>query len=267
MNVIPPTIFILFKIAFHLLISLPSFTKMSIEDFSDFPRKTYSACSPVSNTASDAVIVFVHGRNSNSEQFKKVIQYLERQSEESNLSNFTTLNSKKYHLIPINLGPTAYTTFIEDADTLTSILQAITQPIILIGVSKGGVICMEFASRNDERIKAVVTISSPLKGTLATFPFEYLPESYNVVANEFKYRGDVVTKLQNKVEKGYKGSIFHVVPTYDHLIVPSSSSYYESTPSSCIYEYKGYDNHCLIQNNDEVLVFLNNVIQKVDVSY
>lgn len=248
---------------YHLVVTTPSFSKLGLDDFYEFPRKTYSVSSPASNPDADIVIVFVHGRNSNNRQFKRVIEHLENQSERDLQSSSVTMSAKKYQLLTVDLGQTAYTTFKEDADTLASIIQSITIPIMLIGVSKGGVTCMELASRGDDRIKSVLTISSPLKGTKAVLPFEYLPESYGVVASEFKYEGNVIRDIQNRVQKTYKGDIFHVVPSYDHLIIPTSSAYYETTPKDNIYQYNGYDNHCLIQSNPEVLEFIKKAILAV----
>jgi hypothetical protein len=46
--------------------------------------------------------------------------------------------------------------------------------------------------------------------------------------------------------------IYHIVPTWDHLIVPTSSAKYPSTPKNNIFYYEGYYNHIVITYDNEI---------------
>ena len=51
--------------------------------------------------------------------------------------------------------------------------------------------------------------------------------------------------------------VYHIVPKWDHLIIPTTSARYDDTPESHIYYYNGSDyGHCGIAYNDEVALII-----------
>lgn len=165
------------------------------------------------------VVVFVHGRNGHHADLLTLI---------NNLQNI----SQKYYLRVVNLGPTGNTLIEEDIVTLKNELEPyINCNIILVGMSKGGVtVATYLLTMNDKRIKGVITISSPVMGTEVASAFACNSNVYKGLR-----RNNQLSLSMN--EKAINKPIYHIVPTWDHLIIPNDGSYYPNTNKNNIYHY------------------------------
>jgi hypothetical protein len=118
--------------------------------------------------------------------------------------------------------------------------------IILIGLSKGGLVCATAYAMNSMKIKKVITICSPLKGTRSCDL--YLPKILDIInGNLDSVRNDLgfcsstssnTLNLLADTEVNYK-NIFHIVPTYDHMIYPSTAALYPFVPNDNVFIYTG----------------------------
>lgn len=180
------------------------------------------------------VIVLVHGRN-------------------GHYSNFNTLmfNLKKqlsHDIVAVDLGYNRYTTIDTDVSRLCSAIEPLENcKITLVGMSKGGLVVMRYATTmNDSRVQNVITISAPLRGTLVT---KFLP-SNSSEHKELGYNSKISTEITGAIDDSY--AVYHIVPRWDYIIIPTSSTYYETTDKDHIYFYKGYYSHLGIPFSTEV---------------
>ncbi|MBJ7449942.1 MAG: hypothetical protein JHC93_06240 [Parachlamydiales bacterium] len=92
----------------------------------------------------------------------------------------------------------------------------------LIGASRGGVVAAYFTEFVAEDIgidvKAVVTIGSPLSGTLCA---NVLPR---VVARDMGYRSSFIIKLREKILENCKTHYYHIATRTDPVIIPYHSA-------------------------------------------
>jgi pimeloyl-ACP methyl ester carboxylesterase len=153
-----------------------------------------------------------------------------------------------YKIRMVNIGNTRNTSIDTDVIRLEEELKMYPMcEIILIGLSKGGVVGARYAMTvQDERIKKVITISSPLRGTWIT---KVLSKN-SVIHKELGYGSELVRNMNN-VEK-FPVSIYHIVPRWDHLIIPTRSAAYSSTDPNNIYYYTGFYNHMGITHSVDV---------------
>ena len=196
---------------------------------------------PLSN---ENVILCVHGRNGSHADFIPLIDNIRKLHpsgeylyDDYDKDNFVVIDRLDYYLRTVDLGPTAHTTIDEDVKTLSDHIDRMYEncSITLVGVSKGGVVVMRYLTEmGDPTIKNVITISSPIRGTMAASLLD--PESS--VAKNLGYANPVVRQIEEK-RKSARAKIYHVVPTWDQLIVPASSARYDDTPDSQIYHYDG----------------------------
>lgn len=218
---------------FHTIMTLPSTIYHGLGHC--YNRVTHSK--PIlPNVTHTNLIVFVHGRNGQPADFKGLTD---------NLQSLTD----KYTFVTVGLGKTGYTSIDTDALKLQEqIKQYIGCNITLVGLSKGGVTVMRYATKyNDDRITRVITISSPIKGTYVAHAF---PET-SEVRKGLGYNNDIVKEtiaLKNKLNI----SIHHIVPLWDGLVVPVDSAQYDDTPAENIYYYNGTYSHAGITFNPEV---------------
>jgi hypothetical protein len=131
--------------------------------------------------------------------------------------------------------------------------------IILIGHSKGGLVVSRYAAtKNDDRIKKVITISSPLRGTklVNLFVNKEAPE-YKI----FSYNNDIARQTEALI-KEKDIDFYHVVPGCDHVIIPDTAAMYESTHKEHIYNYGGCEySHVGILANPDVGEYILRWIQ------
>ena len=227
---------IFFTIVVHFTVTCPS------EFFHALLKKYYVYALPqkdIKSTINKNVVVFVHGRNGSPVDFKPLIDNIKAKSEiiEGNEDTILLENSDVCALRTINLGNTAYTSVEQDIESLKLQLLAYHNcNITLVGLSKEGLVVMGYASlKNDPRIKKVITISSPLKGTYISHLF---PQT-SVVRQSLGF-GSIISRDIEAAKKSLTIPIYHVVPTWDWLIVPTESAYYNDTPASNIYKYEGF---------------------------
>jgi hypothetical protein len=184
------------------------------------------------------VIVFVHGRNGWYTDFEGFIRTLTNHDIQSydRATGSIQLANEIYYLRSSNLGETGYTTIDADVATLRNqIKNYLDCKLILIGHSKGGLVASRYASNmEDDRIEKIITVSSPLTGSLVVNMF-YPKES--PVYQSLSYRNDISLETETKIERSAV-DIYHIVPGCDHLILPKTSAYYKSTPKEKIYHYE-----------------------------
>jgi len=113
--------------------------------------------------------------------------------------------------------------------------------IILIGLSKGGVVVARYVTTIcDKRIKKVITISSPLHGTIMT---ELLPKD-SLIHRDIGYLSELVRNTAAAITQ-CSVPIYHIVPRWDHIII-------RSTDSDNIYHYTGFYSHMGITHSHEI---------------
>ena len=207
----------------HILRTLPSIVYHGL--LRKYYRLTYPTLTNCILT-NKHIIMFVHGRGGHSNDFIPLIE------------NLKPLVSDEYHFKTIDLGDTRTTSVDEEAHKIKEVLALyIDCQITLIGLSKGGLDILYYINNiPDKRIRAAITISSPLKGTKIT---SVLPED-SITHKELGFQSDLTTKLYNKE---YKIPVYHVVPKWDHMIIPTSSAGYVHTNPSHIYYYNGSYSH------------------------
>jgi triacylglycerol esterase/lipase EstA (alpha/beta hydrolase family) len=176
------------------------------------------------------VIVCIHGRGGHPSDFQHLI---------GKLQLYTNHKFLAFHL------NNSHTKVSEDALTLKELLDPLMnqiKSIVLIGLSKGGLIAIKFAL-NCNLVKKIITVSSPLNGT-------YIANNYPFCSNtrkELAYNSDLTQELREQ-SKGLE--IYSIVPKFDHMIIPTDSSYY---PHSTTYFYTGHYSHAGIIYAPEVI--------------
>lgn len=224
-------------IVVHFTVTLPSFIVEGT--YNTYRRCAYSEMRPTIQHTTN-LIVCVHGRGGHSSNFNPLID---------NLRN----RGLSHDVVAFNLGDTRGTSVQTDAqvlhDKLTQFIQANqSYDITLMGLSKGGLVAIYYANNfsfPNVKVTRIITISSPLQGTRAANIF---PQD-SVTYKELGYHNDFVIELANNLPNV---PLYHVVPLWDHVIIPTSAAKYETTPDSQIYYYQGYLNHIAIPYSPEV---------------
>lgn len=207
--------------ATHLLITLPSLIyHTTINKYAYY----FGGDPIIDNENKDIreVIIFVHGRGGFRTDFHPLI---------NNLKNIPFI------LKAINLGDTRDTSIDEDCLKLHEELEPYEgYNIILVGLSKGGMVVAKYPLLyKDKRIEKIITISAPLKGThIASFAI-FSP----ITKKELMCGSDICKEIQQNSTI----PMYHVVPKYDHMIVPNNSAKLDDTPEDNIYYYDGYYAH------------------------
>jgi len=199
------------------------------------------------NLDSQNVIMFVHGRNGHSADFKPLIDNIKQLT--NSVYNPITINNTSYHLASVNLKNTGYASIDEDVDKLKEELMSYNNcSITLVGLSKGGITIMRYlTTQNDQRIKKVITISSPIKGTYIGNLFPESSVVFQGLSHDNKISQEIIV-AKNKLNV----PIHHIVPTWDHLIIPASNAAYDDTPEENIFRYDGmwYGHVGICENGD-----------------
>lgn len=188
------------------------------------------------------VVVFVHGRNGYFTDPYPLMDNLHdllnvnHRDQSPKAINLQYLIDEKYYLRTVYLEETANTFIEEDMEKLKEELKVYENcSIILVGISKGGVTVANcYVLAGDKRIKKAITISSPLLGTqiASAFPND------SAVYKALSYQNDQVKT--NELAAKQFGHLYHIVPRFDHLIIPTTAAYYETTPKERIYHYEGF---------------------------
>ena len=190
----------------------------------------------------NSTVVYIHGRGGHPSDF-----------------DYITRNSC-FHSICIDLGNTRHTSVDEDTEELQKFLQNIDEntKLILVGYSKGGLVATRYIQKynDDKRISGVITLSSPLRGTQST----HLLSPTSVAHKDMGHNSELTIELNNMVTDI---PIYHVVPTYDHLIIPSSSTFFDSTPNTRIYNYRVFYNHATLTFARDIINQVENWIKEI----
>lgn len=209
------------------------------------------------------VIVFVHGRNGKVTDFIRTVENIVALSDggvvdgewdigsdeiDSFQNKVVRLGGEDYALRIVNLGATGNTSIAQDSAALRKAIKKFEDcNITLVGMSKGGLVCVDYSSRfADRRIKKIITISSPMRGTKSAL---FFPDG-SVVHENLGFGTETINAIMNNKPNL---PIYHIVPTWDHLIIPLWSAKYEDTPEDRIFEYKSnVCGHGNIQTNIQV---------------
>lgn len=151
------------------------------------------------------------------------------------VSNFSELELDD-PMLYVNLGDNYNNTVEQDLDiTMKFLKNTEAKEIILIGMSRGGLVAAE-ASLRDLRIKKVITIASPLRGTCAV---NYLRPILKKNLHEMELNSDMCKRLESKIDKS---KFYHVVNKYDFFVYPPENSHYD-VPDDHIHVYSGKLSH------------------------
>lgn len=233
--------------AWHLLLTLPSFGYHgSLNLYRRFV--SWPANPPLPRIAfGQNVVVFVHGRGGHPSQFDTTIW------------NLKSILPTSYLLQTVNLGNTFSTKLDSDVAMLEQELKIYSNcNLILVGVSKGGLICLRYlATKSDPRIQKVISISSPLQGTQATS----LTSPSSLVHQELGYQSPITQETYKLLTKDQlEHQIYHIVPKWDYLIIPNTAAAYPDTNPDHIYQYEGYYSHIVIPHSVEIANILSKFI-------
>lgn len=185
------------------------------------------------------IIMFVHGRNGHSSNFDPLIKNLEKLG-------------VTHQMISINLGRNGATSVLEDTLILHNLVKEFeNRNIILVGMSKGGLVVLNYiASYPSNNISKVITIASPLNGTMIA---DYLLPSTHISRIEFGWQSLFTQNLKEKLP--YNIPIYHIVPDWDHMIIPNYSAYHVGPNHKRKY-YSGLKGHIGIVYAQEVAQYI-----------
>lgn len=240
---------IIFNIFYHYDISLVALKKLLITGPSliiNLPHKIYyrfqSNKYPTIYTTQENILVMVHGRNGNPNDFLPLIN---------------NINTTHYFMTTLDLGENGESSIEEDANKIKNLISIYNHKnITLIGLSKGGLsVLYYYMTFNDYRIKKIITISSPLQGTYVT---EFLPKD-TVTYKELRHGSDI-SKQINLYD--FDIPIYHIVPNYDYLIIPAASSTLISTSNDYVFYDQGYHSHNDITYSIDVSGIISKWINK-----
>jgi len=232
----------------HFIMTFPSFLYHIIPHM--YNRYKYRLDGPIVNhqfTTGTDIIIFIHGRNGVHSHFIPLIENLKK-------------IGIKQSMIAINLGPNGDTSVIDDSIILHNLLEEFSaMKIILVGLSKGGlVVCDYVASYQPANVLAVITISSPLNGTLIA---DYFLPSSHIARIELGYRSSFAQILKERLPTNIP--FFHIVPRWDHMIIPTSSASIDNPNHKSKY-YLGLHSHNDITYAPEVAQFIADWIKEIN---
>ncbi len=241
----------------YMILTLPSLLYHgTIHKYSKNLAKTGSTYFMTTPAGGDAlknknVVVFVHGRNGWWTDVEGLVENMYDIVDVGLNGTVVLTTGQTFYLRSAQLGATGYTSLEEDAETLRYNLQNyINCNIVLVGISKGGVVAARYVTKYDDpRVSKVVTISSPLMGSKVVDLFF---ETSSPVYKALGYRNDEVLKIEREASES-NVAFYHVVPSCDHLIIPASSAHYSFTPENRLYRYNGIKySHAGIGDHPEV---------------
>lgn len=189
------------------------------------------------------VILCIHGWKGHPSDFHNLIEKLQPYTNYKFLTPYLEDNN---HSI------------LEDTEVINNYLKPFIPQInniILIGLSRGGVVALKFnlLYYNTITIEKVITVSSPLNGT-------YVANNYPFCKNA---RRDLSYKslLTQEIRESSKClPIYSIVPTFDHMIIPTESAYY---PHCKTYFYIGKYSHSGILYAPEVINQIKEWVREV----
>ena len=203
----------------------------------DFSR----ICTPTRDSIK--TVVFIHGKGGNPCNFDFIVE------------NFIKKYKDKYNIFVPYLGDNNNTSIEDDANKLLNRLYArdiSLNNLILVGLSKGGLIAAYFAT-NFNSVEKIITISSPMMGTkMADLHWD------KNVRNALGYMNSAAVELSQTANIN---RFYHIVPKYDHVINPIESTYYSSTSNNNIYYYEGLHSHIGVTHSSDIC---NKILSWID---
>jgi pimeloyl-ACP methyl ester carboxylesterase len=223
---------------YHIVMTFPSMVYHGILNSYNRSITTGQDTSPLT---CEKVVIFVHGRGGDPVDFNPMISMIKEK-----------YLLPEYDLRTVYLWDTHFTTISEDVVNLRNHLSKYNDcSIVLVGLSKGGPIITEYAP-TDPRVNKVITISAPLHGTkLANLIFWS-----SLVREDYKYG-----ERKNPISPECDIKTYHVVPRWDHIIIPTNVAKYKDTPMNNIFHYDGYYSHQGIQYDPIITKIITNWIK------
>ena len=213
-------IWVLILFLFNLILTLPSVLYHGSRNIY-FKWRPSRLVLPTGKLPS--LIVMIHGRNGHYTNFDPLIQSITRKGLE-------------YDICTIDLGANGSTTIEQEVEIVRLQLRpyfSTVNNIVLLGVSKGGCTAVAYGIKYPAKIKRIITVSSPLNGTKVA-NYHLLCD---VTRNELGYKSLMTSSFQQPI---YGPEICSIIPTHDHIIIPSTSA---CLPNTTSYVYPGYYSH------------------------
>lgn len=184
----------------------------------------------------EKVVICIHGRGGHYTDLEPLIRNLKE-----------LIPEKGYRYRMVDLGNTRNTSIDTDVAVLKRELENyIGCEITFIGLSKGGLIAMRYITTiMDPRIKRAITISSPLRGTKAA----NLLSKESITNKELGYNSEITRDIAGT---NIHIPVYHVVPSWDYLIIPTESAAYTNTNNENIYHYRGLYSHSGIVHSKDM---------------
>lgn len=138
----------------------------------------------------------------------------------------------KKWLLKAGLGPiytidlsSSFQPIEEQAKEIEEALAKIPGKALLVGYSMGGLGCLWCALQKGEKVRSVITIGSPLKGSKLAYV------AIGTSAKQMRPNSSFLGKLQKLLEKQSSFPIYHIGSRTDTLIHPYFSAFLEKNPS------------------------------------
>lgn len=164
------------------------------------------------------LVLFIHGRGGSASCFKMMSNTILEKKQFKDW-NMVAIQSEKSSL--------------DDQEKFVSswIEKSGYDEIVVVGLSKGGLLAVNLALKH-ESIKKIITICSPLHGTIAA---NYFLSKKNKEYEDLKYSSPLHERLEKEISaRGV--DIYHIIPQKDYFIYPNTSSFYEKTSPLKIFE-------------------------------
>lgn len=216
----------------HTFLTLPSTLYHSLYNL--YMRRFHTHSYITLPDGSHDVIICIHGRNAHPADFNYFINKIKPHTD--------------YQILSFYLGPTVNSSIYKDVDALYEQVLPLMDKInniILIGLSKGGLIAVQYAIKHPTKIKKIITVSSPLNGTNMA---NYILFN-DTVKKELSYESEFT---QDVMKKSEHLPIYSIVPRFDSLIIPNHSAFFRHSFDKC-YFYMGYYSHSGILYAPEVI--------------
>jgi len=237
MNVVALILLVVAVFCANLLVTLPSIVYHGAT--SRYNNWTISNNTTLPHGYHD-VIVFVHGVDGCSAEFLPM------------RNNFIHRNTL-FEMIAIDFGSNAGISVHEEVEILHNLLHHQRDQIKslhFVGHSKGGITALLYAKRYPEKIKSIVTISSPIKGSIIV---SYNP-IYPVARKELGYNSPT---LRNLIPSKPAFKLLHIVSFFDHLIQPVNVA---KSAYGKVYHYTGLYSHNGIMYAPDVINVVYNFL-------
>ena len=221
----------------HFLITIPSFVYYGYINVRNRINAELPNLDPVSNRH---IVIYIHGMAGHYSCFHSLTGNVQ-----------TILSDPNILHRFVQLDNTTQTLLDDDVKNLASQLDKYKDcKITLIGLSKGGLIAMRYiTTTNDNRVDKVITISSPLNGT---YMADFLPSSSSIY-KQLRHNSEITQEI---ARADISIPIYHIIPRWDHLIIPVESARYKDTDEKNVFYYDGFHGHLAITHSNDIAKFI-----------